>query len=232
MYLAMAVMAVAFAPFVLLDGERAFQAVHLYCRYVRRSAELILGLRTEVRGEVPHDEVLVAAKHQSFLDIILIVSALPRPKFIMKKELLWAPFLGWYATRIGCVPVDRGKRGAAVEQMLRDVEAGRQQAGPAHHLPAGDPCRARVERCPTRSGPRFSTSSSASPAFRRRRMSGSSGLAVASSGTPASPWWSSCRASRPACRRTSSWRGLEAEVEAASDRLIAEAGFARKDAGR
>ena len=76
----------------------------------------------------PPDEVLVASKHQSFLDIIMIVSVLPRPKFIMKKELLRAPFLGWYAQRMGCIPVDRGKRGAAVERMLKDVDAGRLQA--------------------------------------------------------------------------------------------------------
>jgi 1-acyl-sn-glycerol-3-phosphate acyltransferase len=129
MYVAMAVMAVALAPLVLVNGDRAFSAVHLYCRYVRWSAAWMVGLRSEVRGEVPTDEVLIASKHQSFLDIILIVSVVPRPKFIMKKELLLAPFLGWYAKRIGCVPVDRGKRGQAVDKMLRDVNAGRLRPG-------------------------------------------------------------------------------------------------------
>ena len=66
---------------------------------------LICGLRVEVRGEVPQGEVLVAAKHQSFLDILIIFEALPRAKFIMKKELRWAPFLGLYALRIGSTPV-------------------------------------------------------------------------------------------------------------------------------
>jgi 1-acyl-sn-glycerol-3-phosphate acyltransferase len=137
MYLAMAVLAVAFAPLVLIDGDRAFWAVHVYCRYVRWSADLLLGLRTEVRGKVPTDEVLIASKHQSFLDIIMIVSVLPRPKFIMKKQLLWAPFLGWYAKRIGCIPVDRGKRGEAIEKMVRDVEAGRTTPGQLIIYPQG-----------------------------------------------------------------------------------------------
>ena len=137
MYLVMAVMAVALAPLVLIDGDWAFRAVHLYCRYVRWSARWIVGLRTEIRGEVPTDEVLIASKHQSFLDIILIVSAVPRPKFIMKKELLRAPFVGWYAKRMGCVPVDRGKRGQAIQKMLQDVEAGRLRPGQLIIYPQG-----------------------------------------------------------------------------------------------
>ena len=84
----------------------------------------MIGLKSEIRGTVPTDEVLVAAKHQSFFDIIMLVSVLPRPKFIMKKELKWAPILGWYAMRIGCVPVDRGKRGSAIEKMKQDVSNG------------------------------------------------------------------------------------------------------------
>ena len=68
----------------------------------------ICGLRVEVRGAVPTGEVIVAAKHQSFLDILILVRALPRPKFIMKKELSWAPILGLYALRIGSTPVNRG----------------------------------------------------------------------------------------------------------------------------
>ena len=50
------------------------------------------------------EEVLVAAKHQSFLDILILFRALPRAKFIMKKELRWAPILGLYALRIGSTP--------------------------------------------------------------------------------------------------------------------------------
>jgi 1-acyl-sn-glycerol-3-phosphate acyltransferase len=79
----------------------------------------MVGLRSEVRGTPPQGEALVAAKHHSFFDIILLFSALPRARFIMKKELKWAPILGWYALRLGCVPVDRGKRGQAIAAIPR-----------------------------------------------------------------------------------------------------------------
>ncbi len=122
MYLMMAVLAVWYTPFAIFRRQSAYDGVHAYCRWVRWSAALMVGLRTEVRGEVPTGEVLIASKHQSFLDIIMIVSVVPRPKFIMKKQLKWAPILGWYGKRIGCVPVDRGKKAAAVQQMVAGVK--------------------------------------------------------------------------------------------------------------
>lgn len=137
MYVAMAVLAIFFTPAVLFRRNAAFAAVHTYCRWVRFSARVLVRLRSEVRGEVPTDEVIIAAKHQSFFDIILLVSAVPRPKFIMKKELLWAPILGWYALKIGCVPVDRGRRGLALKAMMEAVRKGTAQPGQLIIYPQG-----------------------------------------------------------------------------------------------
>ncbi len=137
MYVMMALMAVFFTPWALVDRKGAFAGIHTWCRWVRWTARWMIGLHSEVRGEVPTGEVLIASKHQSFFDIIILVSELPRPKFIMKKELKRAPILGWYALRIGCVPVDRGKRGRAIRQMLEDVAAGRQEPGQLVIYPQG-----------------------------------------------------------------------------------------------
>jgi 1-acyl-sn-glycerol-3-phosphate acyltransferase len=137
MYAMMALMAVFFTPWAILDRRGAFAGVHTYCRWVRWTAAWMVGLRTEIRGKVPTEEVLIASKHQSFLDIIMIVSVVPRPKFIMKASLKWAPILGWYALRIGCVPVDRGKRAEAVRQMVEGVATGAQDPGQLIIYPQG-----------------------------------------------------------------------------------------------
>ena len=97
----------------------------------------MVGLRTEVRGTPPTGEVMIAAKHQSFLDIILIYHAIPRGKFIMKRELMYAPILGQYAMRIGCVPVNRGKRGAAIAKMKEAVARGSADPGQLVIYPQG-----------------------------------------------------------------------------------------------
>ncbi|TVR46785.1 MAG: 1-acyl-sn-glycerol-3-phosphate acyltransferase [Rhodobacteraceae bacterium] len=121
MYLAMVVLAIVFTPFAIFRRDMALLACHTYCRYVRWSAAWMIGLRSEVRGTVPDGPVLIAAKHQCFFDILIIFGALPRPRFIMKKQLKYAPILGWYALQVGCVPVDRGKRGQAIRQMVKGV---------------------------------------------------------------------------------------------------------------
>lgn len=137
MYLVMALMAVFFTPGAIFRREVAYTACRTYCRWVRWSARWMVGLSSEIRGEVPQDEVIIASKHQSFFDIIMIVSVVPRPKFVMKKELLWAPIVGFYAKRIGCVAVDRGKRGQALRQMVTDVAAGRSMPGQLIIFPQG-----------------------------------------------------------------------------------------------
>lgn len=129
MYLAMAVIGLLYLPYAILNRDGALAACHAYCRWVMFSLRILTGMRTEVRGTPPTGEALIAAKHQSFLDIIMIFHAVPHGKFIMKRELIWAPILGWFALRIGCVPVNRGKRGAAITKMMADVKSGAQSAG-------------------------------------------------------------------------------------------------------
>ncbi|MBU2937879.1 MULTISPECIES: lysophospholipid acyltransferase family protein [Pacificibacter] len=137
MYLAMTIIGLIFTPLAIFDRKFAFIAIHLWCHWVRLSAHAICGLKSEVRGEVPTDEVIVASKHQSFFDIILIVSALPRPKFIMKKSLEKMPIVNFYAERCGCIGVDRGKRGQAIKKMVADVKAGNIRPGQLIIFPQG-----------------------------------------------------------------------------------------------
>lgn len=122
-YLVMAVMGVLGAPFALWSVNGAYAVCRAYARVIFFLARVICGLNVEVRGVVPTGEVLVTAKHQSFLDILMIFEALPRAKFVMKKELKWTPFIGLYALRIGSTPVARGRKGQAMTEMV--AHAGR-----------------------------------------------------------------------------------------------------------
>lgn len=137
MYAMMAVLALYFTPWAIVDRRGAYAGVRTYCRYVRWSARWMVGLSSEFRGEVPEGEVLIASKHQSFFDIIILVSELKRPKFIMKSSLRFAPILGYYAIRMGCVPVDRGKRSEAIRQMKKGVAEGSQLPGQLIIYPQG-----------------------------------------------------------------------------------------------
>ena len=129
MYIAMPIIGLGFAPWAMFSRKGAYAACKTYSRYVFWTAGWMVGIRCEVRGTPPSGEAIIAAKHQSFLDIMMIFTALPAAKFIMKKEILMTPIIGQYARRLGCVAVDRGKRGAAIEKMVSDVDAGRAEPG-------------------------------------------------------------------------------------------------------
>ena len=137
MYMVMLIMAIVFLIPMLIHKRYAMAACNLYARYVIWSAQRLLNLKLEVRGTPPKNSALVAAKHQSFFDILVIFSLLERPQFIMKHILLYAPIFGQYTYRIGCIPVKRGKRAQAIKKMLADVENNKTAAGQLVIFPQG-----------------------------------------------------------------------------------------------
>jgi len=128
-YFMMPIFGLMFAPWAIFSKRGARTCCKSYSRWVFWTARFMVGIRCEVRGTPPSGEVLIAAKHQSFLDIMMIFTALPTAKFIMKKEILRTPVIGQYAKLLDCVAVDRGKRGAAIDKMVKDVKEGHQEAG-------------------------------------------------------------------------------------------------------
>ena len=136
-YVAIAVVGLGLFPWALVSRNGARAGCMNVCRYVRWAAPWMIGLKTEIRGTPPDYECIVASKHQSFLDVFMVFSALPAGKFIMKRILMYAPIVGQYGLRIGCIPVDRGKRGAAIKQMVDAVHNGTATPGQLIIYPQG-----------------------------------------------------------------------------------------------
>lgn len=136
-YFMMLPYAIFYLPWAIASPKGAIACCHGWARFVVWLAGWLVNLRSEVRGTPPTIECMVAAKHQSFMDVIMIYGAVPAGKFIMKRELMWAPILGQYGLRIGCIPIRRGKRSVAIKQMLADVTAGRAMPGQLIIYPQG-----------------------------------------------------------------------------------------------
>ena len=124
------------APVVLWSRRLTYRWASLYVRIVFALARAICGLRTEIRGTPPDGDVIVAAKHQSMLDVFMLFAALPHARFIMKRELTWVPVFGLYALRIGCIPVNRSERGAG-DRMLEALAEGGGPRGQVVIYPQG-----------------------------------------------------------------------------------------------
>ena len=68
--------------------------------------------KLEVSGEShidPRSRYVIAANHQSLLDILVVLAALKvNFKFIAKQELFAVPFVGWHMALTGYVALERG----------------------------------------------------------------------------------------------------------------------------
>ena len=84
----------------------------------------VLGLSFEVRGaeNLPTSGAIIAAKHQSAWETMVFHRLVGDPAFVLKKELLSLPFIGWYMRRTEQIAIDRSAGSAALKRM---VEGGR-----------------------------------------------------------------------------------------------------------
>ncbi|QHQ37501.1 1-acyl-sn-glycerol-3-phosphate acyltransferase [Algicella marina] len=124
-------------PIALYSRGGTYWVMRQYARTVLFLLRVLCGLSVEVRGTPPQGNVMIAAKHQSFLDVMVLFLNVPRARFIMKQELRWVPVFGFYTMRIGSTPVSRGKKGKAVSAMTRDVESKKGEAGQLIIYPEG-----------------------------------------------------------------------------------------------
>src|SRR5262249_37504426 len=82
---------------------------------------VVCGIEAEFRGleKIPPGPLLVSSKHQSLWETFALLPILSHSAYIIKRELMWIPFFGWYTCKAGMIPVDRN-RGA---QALADMNA-------------------------------------------------------------------------------------------------------------
>lgn len=109
-------------PASRLFGRRLpFIVARSYARMMLAWIGASIGLRYEVAGweNVPREPVVVMAKHQSAWETIFLEARFPDQCWIVKRELLWLPFVGWGLMAVRCIAIDRSSGIAAREQVLR-----------------------------------------------------------------------------------------------------------------
>lgn len=115
----------------LFGAEAPFTLARLYTKVMLRWVEISVGITYEVSGweNVPKTPVVIMSKHQSAWETIFIESAFPSQCWIVKKELLWLPFVGWGLMAIRAIAIDRSSGSSAREQI---VEQGTQRLREGH----------------------------------------------------------------------------------------------------
>ncbi len=107
-------------PFLLAPRAVTMRFGRFWATSVLVLLRLIVRLGHEVRGldRLPEGGCIIAMKHQSAWDALILPVVLGDPAVVVKRELLLLPFYGWYAARAGSIAIDRKAGAGALRRML------------------------------------------------------------------------------------------------------------------
>jgi 1-acyl-sn-glycerol-3-phosphate acyltransferase len=112
------------SPLLFAPRSWAMAALANHARFELWLLKTIVGTKLEVRGpdKLPKGACLVAAKHQSAWETFALIPLFRDPALLMKRELFWIPFHGWFSRKFEMIPVDRDKGPAALRRMVREAK--------------------------------------------------------------------------------------------------------------
>jgi len=134
-----ALLGVAALPLLLAPRRVVMAFGRFWARCVLALAKAIVGLDGEIRGieHLPSGACLIAMKHQSAWDTLILPVVLGDPACIVKRELLLLPFYGWYAARAGSIAIDRTAGAGALRRMIAAARPIAAQGRPIVIFPEG-----------------------------------------------------------------------------------------------
>lgn len=84
----------------------------------------IVGLTYRITGieHINQSPYILAIKHQSVFETMLLSLHFPFPAIVLKKELFKIPVYGWYLKAAGNIGIDRKLAGAAMLQVMKNMK--------------------------------------------------------------------------------------------------------------
>jgi 1-acyl-sn-glycerol-3-phosphate acyltransferase len=112
------------SPLLFAPRSWAMAALKVHARFELWLLRAIVGTTIEVRGRenIPAGPCLVASKHQSAWETFALIPIFRDPALLMKRELFFIPFHGWFSRKFQMIPVDRDKGPSALRRMLREAK--------------------------------------------------------------------------------------------------------------
>lgn len=126
-------------PFLAAPRRTAMRFGRFWSAGVVMLLRALVGLDYRIIGldHIPAAGCIVAMKHQSAWDAIVMPLVLDDPAPVVKRELLWVPIYGWYMARAGAIAIDRKARAAALRPMLAAARQAADEGRPIVIFPQG-----------------------------------------------------------------------------------------------
>lgn len=108
---------------VLLPANKLIEVRKIWIKPILYLLRVLFGISYEIRGLEHLDkygQYIVASKHHSPLDVMLLSDIFIKPAFILKKSLLYVPVLGWYLSATKMIPISYSKKTNGID-VLRNM---------------------------------------------------------------------------------------------------------------
>jgi 1-acyl-sn-glycerol-3-phosphate acyltransferase len=118
-YLNLILLMLVSLPTLLLGRRAALSVAQAWGRSSLWLLRVVCGIKAEFRGleNIPKGACLIAPKHQSIWETFALTLCFDDFSFIVKRELTWIPLFGWYLLRGEQIAVDRASAGMALRQL-------------------------------------------------------------------------------------------------------------------
>jgi 1-acyl-sn-glycerol-3-phosphate acyltransferase len=119
-------------PSVLMGRHAVFFMGRLWGACSLLLLKYICGRTVEFRGleNIPKGGYIIASKHQSFLETFSLIKNAPDFAYVLKHELMYIPFFGWYLWGAEQIGIDRARGKSALSVLsaraTKVLQAGRQ----------------------------------------------------------------------------------------------------------
>lgn len=92
----------------------------LWSRSIISGASLFCGFKVRIEGEehIPDKPGIVLSKHQSAWETLALQALFPPQTWVLKRELMWIPFLGWALRLLEPIAINRSSTRDAMKQMI------------------------------------------------------------------------------------------------------------------
>lgn len=120
-YLSLAVHCIIGIPTLLLPKQAIIEIAKSWSRSTRWMLRVICNIDVEYRGleKMPKGPLIIASKHQSAWETIAFLPLVRSPLFILKRELTWLPFFGWYLLKAKMIPINRAAGARSLVEMTK-----------------------------------------------------------------------------------------------------------------
>ena len=111
-------------PYLLLPSSYVRSLANLWISGILELLKLTCGITYEIKNieNIPDRAVIVASKHQSAFETLLLFRLVKNSIFIHKRELFLIPIFGLYLKKSNMISINRNEGAKAIRKMLNEVK--------------------------------------------------------------------------------------------------------------